>query len=350
MNSTFRPTLSLAAANAGRAAALAALLLGTATAALAQGAALNIPGAASAPPPVVAAPPPAPAVVPTAELPASQQPAGMDANVAQMPQAPALPPLRSGPPAVQGPAAAPAAPFVPNRQVDQQLEKAQAEAVKRLNQLSPEGLASADPAAIGGELERMNAQQRKLRELELYNKQADLVQKLYKTMYGDEAKLGQPAPGAPGAQPKGVSEEEVKRRIEEAKREAVAQAEKERAEKEREELQLGPRPVVAQIIGTGRNRQAVVMLPCDRGSLTVRAGNRLTQGDEPMRVVSITDAGVEVSQKGNRFLLGFGNVSSKCTPNLGGGTRTAQQGGASVGSPVPVMGGPLQISGGARMR
>jgi hypothetical protein len=236
------------------------------------------------------------------------------------------------------------------------LEKATKEATQRLNQVSPEGLASADPATIGDELERVTVLQRKLKELSLLNKQAEEVQKLYKTMFGDDAKIGQPAPGAAGPGATAVkhvpqiTEEEVRKRVEQARQEALKEAEEMKAQKEREDLMLGPRPVVAQIIGTGKKRQAVVMLPCDRGSLTVSVGNRLTQDDNPMRVVAISEQGVEVSQKGNRFMLGFGNVSSKCTSTGSLAPRQATSSPPAGSYQVPVMGAPLQISGGPRIR
>jgi hypothetical protein len=245
------------------------------------------------------------------------------------------------------PAAPAAAPFVPNRQVDQQLDKAAADAVRRLNEVSPQGLPSAEPAASASELDHYNAEQRKIRELDLLNKKADAVKKLYQTMYGKDVDIGQPPPGATESRkPTGVSEEEVRRRVEEARQQALKEADELRSRKEADELALGPRPVVAQIIGAGKNRQAVVMLPCDRGSVTVKVGSRLTQGDDPMRVAAISEEGVEVTMKGNRFFLGFGNVSSKC----GTGGAPKQAASAPVGYPVPVMGGPLQISGAGRMR
>jgi hypothetical protein len=332
MNSTSRRT-SNPAADAVRAAALAALLLSVPSAAMAQ-ANLNIPGMAAAPPPPpMAARPPAPAAAAPApvDLPATQMPM---AEAPAAPARPAMPPMPAvtAPPGVAQPAP-PAAAFVPNRQVDGQLDKAQAEAVKRLNQVSPEGLASADPAAIGGDLERMNAQQRKLKERE-------------------DAKIGQPPPGTASApEKKGISQEEVSRLLKAEREKALKEADEIRAAKEKEELALGPRPVVAQILGTGKRREAVVMLPCDRGSITVRPGNRLSQGEDPMRVLSISESGVEVEQRGNRFYLGFGNVSSKCAPGGGVAARPAQSASASsFGVQVPVMSAPLPIAGPSRMR
>lgn len=349
MNSTSRRMPNLAS-NASLAAFVAALLLSTASGAFAQ-ASLNIPGTSAPPPPVAAA---APAAI---EIPAPQPPANLEPQAVVQP-APQLPPMPAAArPAAPTPAAMPAQPqrpgALPNRQVDQQLERATNEAVQRLNQVSPEGLSSADPSAIASELDRQTVQQRKLRELELLNKQAEQVQKLYKTVYGDDAKIGQPAQGTTQAKnvPQ-ITEEEVRKRVEQARADALKEADELRVQKEREELLLGPRPVVAQIIGTSKKRQAVVMLPCDRGSITVSVGNRLTQGDNPMRVMSISEEGVEVSQKGNRFMLGFGNTSAKCSPVGNLGPRPAQTTSAApAGSyPVPLMGGPLQISGGARMR
>lgn len=360
MSSGSRRMPNLAVANAGIAAFAAVLLLSASSGVLAQ-AGLNIPGA-SAPPPVVnvtpaaAAPAPAAAAPAPVEMPASQMPMNTETQAVQPQIPPAPAPARAAMPRQVDPlapvqAVRPA--FVPNRQVDQQLEKSTNEATQRLNQVSPEGLASADPSAISGELDQFAVRQRKIKELELLNKQAGEVQKLYKTLFGDDAKIGQPLPGTASAarQAPQITEEEVRKRVEQARADALREAEESKVQKERDELALGPRPVVAQIIGTAKKRQAVVMLPCDRGNVTVSVGNRLSQGDDPMRVVAISEQGVEVSQKGNRFLLGFGNVSSKCTPVGNLGPRPTQASAAPSGAyPVPVMGGPLQISGGTRMR
>lgn len=360
MNSGSRRMPNLAAANAGLAAFALMLLLSASPRALAQ-AGLNIPGT-SAPPPVVSVAPapaesPAAAAAP-AEMPASQMPMA-EAPVAPAPQAPPMPPVNPQAALGHQPKAAAAPPAITQKQVpaevrqtDHRLSTAQDAATKAMNSMSPEGLPSADPSGIGDELDKYNVQQRKVRALSLMNKEAEETLKLYKTLNGIASEAGVATPGQAGggrqAAPQ-ISEEEVRKRVEQARADALREADERKVQKERDELALGPRPVVAQIIGTAKKRQAVIMLPCDRGNVTVSVGNRLTQGDDPMRVISISEQGVEVSQKGNRFMLGFGNVSSKCSP-LGNLTQHQAPSAQSGAYQVPVMGGPLQISNGARMR
>lgn len=293
---------------------------------------LTIPGANNAPPPVIGQ-------QPQEQLPAASAPIVSPQPVALPAPMPAAPPAMAPRPF----AAAPGAPLQaspPNRAVEKQLDASAAEATKRLGAAMPEGLTPADPSANGNELDDMAARQRRIRSLKLLNMEADELAKLNKTINSDS---GIAAAGQPAKQPGMVSEQEVQRRVEQAKQEAAQQAKAEAEAKKREE-DNAPKPVVASIFGSSKNgREAIVLIPYV-GELTVRVGSKLPDG---IRVVGISERGVEVTQKGERFHLGFGDSVPRSKPPERLSSAGPQSGLTTYSQPV--LGAPLPVSAGARM-
>ncbi|WP_456717991.1 MULTISPECIES: hypothetical protein [unclassified Bradyrhizobium] len=313
----------------------AVVLVATSVVAHAQG--LNIPGANNAPPPVIAQQP-AQEAMPAASAPiVSAQPVAMP-----VPAAPVAMP--ASPPAAPRPAVAPVPPMPagpPNRAVEKQMDASVAEATKRLGAAMPDGLTSADPGAISNELDDMAARQRRIRGLKLLNMEAEELAKLNKTINSDS---GMAAAGQPAQKPGMVSEQEVQRRVEQAKQEAAQQAKVEAEAAKKQQEDNAPRPVVASIFGSAKSgRQAIVLIPYV-GELTVRVGSKLPDG---MRVVAISEKGVEVTHKGERFHLGFGDSVPRTRPPERMSSAAPQPGVSTYSQPI--LAAPLPVSAGARM-
>lgn len=303
-----------------------------ATSMLAHAQGLNIPGANNAPPPVIGQ-------QPQEQLPAASAPIVSPQPVAMPAPMPATPPTMAPRPLAGAPVA-PLQASPPNRAVEKQLDASVAEATKRLGASMPDGLTPADASANGNELDDMAARQRRIRSLKLLNMEADEIAKLNKTINSDS---GIAAAGQPAKQPGMVSEQEVQRRVEQAKQEAAQQAKAEAEAKKREE-DNAPKPVVASIFGSAKKgREAIVLIPYV-GELTVRVGSKLPDG---IRVVGISERGVEVTQKGERFHLGFGDSVPRARPPERLSSAGPQPGLTTYSQPV--LGSPLPVSAGARM-
>jgi type IV pilus biogenesis protein PilP len=340
MSSTSRRMQRNVASDLRRLGCTAAMLVATSVFAHAQG--LNIPGANSGPPPVLGQQAPQESV-PAASAPiVSAQPVAMPVPTAAGPApapVPAAPPSQLRPPV----AAVPPMPAgTLSRAVDKQMDAGAAEAARRLGASMPEGLTPADAGAIGNELEDMAERQRRIRRLKLLNMEADELAKLNKTINSD----GGMAPAGQQAQKPGmVSEQEVQRRVEQAKQEAAAQAKAEAEAAKKRDEDNAPRPVVASIFGSAKSgRQAIVLIPYV-GELTVRVGSKLPDG---MRVVEISEKGVEVSHKGERYHLGFGESVPRTRPPERLTSAAPQQPGVTTYT-QPILAGPLPVSAGARM-
>lgn len=333
MSSTSRRMQRSVASDLRRLGCTAALLLATGAAASAQG--LNIPGANSGPPPVLGQ------QAVQEQLPAASAPIVSPQPVAMPAPMPAAPPPAAVRPATMAAPTMPTPAGPPNRAVDKQMDASLAEATKRLGAAMPDGLTTADPNAIGGELDDMAARQRRIRSLKLLNMEAEELAKLNKTISSDS---GMAAAGQPAQKPGMVSEQEVQRRVDQARQEAAQQAKAEAEAAKKREEDNAPRPVVASIFGSSKSgREAIVLIPYV-GEITVRVGSKLPEG---MRVVGISEKGVEVSQKGERFNLGFGDSVPRTRPPERLSAAAPQPGVTTYTQPI--LGGPLPVSAGARM-
>ncbi|MFC6050866.1 type IV pilus biogenesis protein PilP, partial [Methylobacterium hispanicum] len=236
------------------------------------------------------------------------------------------------PAAVPGPGAVPPNPVgqvqpgFGSPQGDAQALPASSPAQQRLETLRTkveEKLAALDNAApilSGSQLQQMQQRQMRIRETLMMGQEAKALAEVLKVLddiSGDGSKSG------------GASDEDQKRKVDEAVQQALA------ARKLEEEN--APKPLVASIHGSGGSLRAVVLVPYV-GQFTVRAGTQLPEG---MRVASVTDNGVEVVKNGKRFPLAFGTVVPGMRPQPGAGpqslpARTVQ---------MPIGASPLPMGG-----
>jgi type IV pilus biogenesis protein PilP len=211
------------------------------------------------------------------------------------------------------------------RHVDGQIDRAQRMADDRMKgmQLGQEGLPGADTTAYRGDLEDMAAIQRRIRLLELKQREADLAVKLWATVY--DGKREEQAAKAPDTREAdaGVSAKLVAAQAEEAARKAADAV---------------PPPKVVSIVGSGPDMRAKLLVP-GQGEAVVTAGSRLPGG---LIVTRISADGVLVTDgKGKTFALGLGNrVAASASPAVATPAAAAGIAGMPPGFPRPVMAAP----------
>ena len=216
------------------------------------------------------------------------------------------------------PQTAPVQPGAAGNPAQQRIEALRAKVEEKLTALD-----SAAPILSGSQLKQMQQRQMRIRETLMMGQEAKALAEVMKVL--DDI-------SGEGSKSAAVSEEEQKRKVEEAVQQALA------AKKLEEEN--APKPLVASIHGSAGALRAVVLVPY-AGQFTVRSGSQLPEG---MRVVSVTDNGVVVVKDGKRFPLAFGTV----VPGVRPGTTVAGAGGqGAVGRTVqmPIGSSPLPMGG-----
>ena len=213
----------------------------------------------------------------------------------------------------------------PSGQIQQKLEALRVRAEERLGQLD-----NAAPIVSGSQLQQMQQRQLRIRDTLMMLQEAkalgDIMKQLDDMGGSGAAKTG-PAP----------SEEDTKRKIDEAVQQALAQ--------KKLEEDNAPKPLVASVHGSGGSLRAVVLVPYV-GQFTVRQGSGLPGG---LKVVSISEAGVTVVKDGKRIPLAFGTEVPRIQPASAVGGLPV--GNTSLGRTVqmPIGASPLPMGGlGAR--
>lgn len=181
-------------------------------------------------------------------------------------------------------------------------------------------LDNAAPILSGSQLQQMQHRQMRIRETLMMGQEAKALADVMKVLDDIQAE---------GTKSAAASEEEQKRKVEEAVQQALA------AKKLEEEN--APKPLVASIHGSGGSLRAIVLVPYV-GQFTVRSGTKLPEG---MRVVSVTDNGVEVVKGGKRFPLAFGTV----VPGMRPASGAVAQGVAGRTVQMPIGNSPLPMGG-----
>lgn len=206
-------------------------------------------------------------------------------------------------------------PLVPTSPAQQRLDTLRAKVEEKLATLD-----NAAPILSGSQLQQMQQRQMRIRETLMMGQEAKALAEVLKVLddlSGDGSKGG------------ASSDEDQKRKVDEAVQQALA------ARKLEEEN--APKPLVASIHGSGGSLRAVVLVPYV-GQFTVRAGTQLPDG---MRVVSVSDNGVEVAKNGKRFPLAFGTVVPGMRPQPG----TGPQGVSARTVQMPIGASPLPMGG-----
>lgn len=181
-------------------------------------------------------------------------------------------------------------------------------------------LDNAAPILSGTQLQQMQQRQMRIRETLMMGQEAKALADVIKVL--DDI-------SGEGSKNSLASEEEQKRKVDEAVQQALA------AKKLEEEN--APKPMVASIHGSGGSLRAVVLVPYV-GQFTVRSGSQLPEG---MRVVSVTDGGVVVVKDGKRFPLAFGTV----VPGMRPGTGPVAHGAPGRSVQMPIGASPLPMGG-----
>lgn len=261
--------------------------------------------------------------------PAQQGPYGQQPNPGIMPVAAAVPqpllppggaPQNLGNPAPLQNAVVPGVPQQPapmqpgvadgqSNPLQQRMETLRTRVEEKLGQLD-----NATPALSGSQLQQMQRRQLRIRETLMMGQEAKALAEVMKQldeMGGEGGKAG-PA----------HSEEDTKRKIDEAVQQALAQ--------KKLEEDNAPKPLVASVHGSGGTLRAVVLVPYV-GQFTVRSGSGLPGG---MRVVSVSDNGVVVVKDGKRFPLAFGTEVPRIQPASAVGLAGAVPGGRTVQMPI----------------
>ncbi len=187
-------------------------------------------------------------------------------------------------------------------------------------------LDNAAPALSGSQLQQMQRRQLRIRETLMMGQEAKALAEVMKQL--DEMGGGSGEGGKAGPAP---SEEETKRKIDEAVQQALAQ--------KKIEEDNAPKPLVASVHGSGGSLRAVVLVPYV-GQFTVRSGSGLPGG---LKVVSVSDAGVVVSKDGKRFPLAFGTEVPRVQPASAVGAPGLPPGGRTV--QMPIGSSPLPMGG-----
>lgn len=208
----------------------------------------------------------------------------------------------------------------PANPLQQRIETLRTRVEEKLGQLD-----NAAPALSGSQLQQMQRRQLRIRETLMMGQEAKALAEVMKQL--DEMGGG----GEGGRSGPAPSEEETKRKIDEAVQHALAQ--------KKIEEDNAPKPLVASVHGSGGSLRAVVLVPYV-GQFTVRSGSGLPGG---MKVVSVSDSGVVVVKDGKRFPLAFGTevprvqpASALAIPGGVPGARTVQM---PIGSSPLPMGG-----------
>jgi type IV pilus biogenesis protein PilP len=209
----------------------------------------------------------------------------------------------------------------PSGQIQQKLEALRVRAEERLGQLD-----NAAPIVSGSQLQQMQQRQLRIRDTLMMLQEAKALGDIMKQlddMGGSGGVKTAPAP----------SEEDTKRKIDEAVQQALAQ--------KKLEEDNAPKPLVASVHGSGGSLRAVVLVPYV-GQFTVRQGSGLPGG---MKVVSISEAGVTVVKDGKRIPLAFGTEVPRIQPASAVGGQPV--GNTSLGRTVqmPIGASPLPMGG-----
>lgn len=212
----------------------------------------------------------------------------------------------------------------PANPLQQRIETLRTRVEEKLGQLD-----NAAPALTGSQLQQMQRRQLRIRETLMMGQEAKALAEVMKQL--DEMGGGGGAGGEGGRGGPGPSEEETKRKIDEAVQQALAQ--------KKIEEDNAPKPLVASVHGSGGSLRAVVLVPYV-GQFTVRSGSGLPGG---MKVVSVSDAGVVVVKDGKRFPLAFGTEVPRVQPASAVGLPVAHPGGRTV--QMPIGSSPLPMGG-----
>lgn len=206
--------------------------------------------------------------------------------------------------------------------LQQRIETLRTRVEEKLGQLD-----NAAPALTGSQLQQMQRRQLRIRETLMMGQEAKALAEVMKQL--DEMGGGGAGEGGKGGP--APSEEETKRKIDEAVQQALAQ--------KKIEEDNAPKPLVASVHGSGGSLRAVVLVPYV-GQFTVRSGSGLPGG---MKVVSVSDAGVVVVKDGKRFPLAFGTEVPRVQPASAMGLPGGQPGGRTV--QMPIGSSPLPMGG-----
>lgn len=210
----------------------------------------------------------------------------------------------------------------PANPLQQRIETLRTRVEEKLGQLD-----NAAPALTGSQLQQMQRRQLRIRETLMMGQEAKALAEVMKQL--DE--MGGGGGGEGGKAGPAPSEEETKRKIDEAVQQALAQ--------KKIEEDNAPKPLVASVHGSGGSLRAVVLVPYV-GQFTVRSGSGLPGG---MKVVSVSDAGVVVVKDGKRFPLAFGTEVPRVQPASAMGLPGGQPGGRTV--QMPIGSSPLPMGG-----
>lgn len=210
----------------------------------------------------------------------------------------------------------------PANPLQQRIESLRTRVEERLGQLD-----NAAPALTGSQLQQMQRRQLRIRETLMMGQEAKALAEVMKQL--DE--VGGGGGGEGGRSGPAPSEEETKRKIDEAVQQALAQR--------KMEEDNAPKPLVASVHGSGGSLRAVVLVPYV-GQFTVRSGSGLPGG---MRVVSVSDAGVVVVKDGKRFPLAFGTEVPRVQPASATGVPGGLPGARTV--QMPIGASPLPMGG-----